>query len=155
ALDRIGLTESMLADAWRPNAQEMRDAVTGELVTRIPLGDEFFAKFQAPYAVTHRADIHGVFLRACEQSNLISLENNQGGDDLEEGGEPAAVPLQAGGRPQGGPPTGWDGMWSRTREKTAGDAPPRVSGHIAYRAVLKREDVPDDLWKPDVILWAG
>src|SRR5215475_3109626 len=42
ALDRIGLTESMLADAWRPSAQEMRDAVTGELVTRIPLGDEFF-----------------------------------------------------------------------------------------------------------------
>ena len=30
-----------------------------------------------------------------------------------------------------------------------------MSGHIAYRAVLKREDVPDDLWRPDVVLWAG
>src|ERR671928_12420 len=50
---------------------------------------------------------------------------------------------------------GCDGMWSRTREKIVGDGPPRVSGHIAYRAVLKREEVPDDLWRPDVILWAG
>src|SRR5437899_12064532 len=39
ALDRIGLTESMLSDAWRPQAQEMRDAMTGELITHIPLGD--------------------------------------------------------------------------------------------------------------------
>jgi 2-polyprenyl-6-methoxyphenol hydroxylase-like FAD-dependent oxidoreductase len=30
-----------------------------------------------------------------------------------------------------------------------------VSGHIAYRAVLKRAEVPEDLWQPDVILWAG
>ena len=30
-----------------------------------------------------------------------------------------------------------------------------MSGHIAYRAVLKREDVPEDLWRPDVVLWAG
>jgi len=36
-----------------------------------------------------------------------------------------------------------------------GDGKPRVSGHIAYRAVLKREDVPKDLWRPDVVLWAG
>jgi salicylate hydroxylase len=30
-----------------------------------------------------------------------------------------------------------------------------VSGHIAYRAVLKRDEVPADLWQPDVVLWAG
>ena len=46
-------------------------------------------------------------------------------------------------------------MWSKVREKIVGDGKPRVSGHIAYRAVLKREDVPDDLWSPDVMLWAG
>jgi salicylate hydroxylase len=46
-------------------------------------------------------------------------------------------------------------MWSKIRESVVGDGKPRVSGHIAYRAVLKREDVPDDLWRPDVVLWAG
>ena len=46
-------------------------------------------------------------------------------------------------------------MWSKIRDRIVGDGKPRVSGHIAYRAVLKREDVPEDLWRPDVILWAG
>src|SRR5262252_4093947 len=83
ALDRIGLTEAMLSDAWRPQAQEMRDATSGDRIVRIPLGEAFVARFGEPYAVTHRADIHGVFLRACQQSNLISLENNQRVDDID------------------------------------------------------------------------
>ena len=36
-----------------------------------------------------------------------------------------------------------------------GDGKPRVSGHIAYRAVLKRDEVPADLWQPDMLLYAG
>ena len=41
------------------------------------------------------------------------------------------------------------------RARVIGDGAPRVSGHIAYRAVLKRAEVPEDLWRPDVVLWAG
>ena len=48
-----------------------------------------------------------------------------------------------------------DGLWSRTREAIVGDGKPRVSGHVAYRAVLKREDVPVHLWSDDVVLWGG
>jgi salicylate hydroxylase len=46
-------------------------------------------------------------------------------------------------------------MWSKIRDRIVGDGQPRVSGHIAYRAVLKKDEVPPDLWRPDVILWAG
>src|SRR5262245_51345359 len=155
ALNRIGLSREMLADAWQPTAQEMRAAMTGEVITRIPLGESFMARFGEPYAVTHRADIHGVFLHACQQSNLISLENNSRVDDFIDNGETVAVVLQSGERVEGRALIGCDGMWSKTREKIVGDGKPRVSGHIAYRAVLPREEVPDDLWKPDVILWAG
>src|SRR5262245_36136409 len=66
ALDRIGLKDAVLADAHVPSAMEMRCAVTGERVIRIPLDDpRFRAAFHYPYAVTHRADIHGTLLRAC------------------------------------------------------------------------------------------
>ena len=50
---------------------------------------------------------------------------------------------------------GADGLWSRIREAVVGDGKPRVSGHIAYRAVLKREEVPAHLWSDDVLLWGG
>jgi len=32
------------------------------------------------------------------------------------------------------------------RDRSSATAKPLVSGHIAYRAVLTREEVPEDLW---------
>jgi salicylate hydroxylase len=154
-LEKIGLKNEVLADAHRPPAQEMRDALTGQLITRVPLDDEFTARFGQPYAVTHRADIHGTFLRACQNSNLITLETSRRVDGYEDHGDHVTATLENGERAVGSALLGCDGMWSSIRERIVGDGKPRVSGHIAYRAVLKREDVPKDLWRPDVVLWAG
>jgi 2-polyprenyl-6-methoxyphenol hydroxylase-like FAD-dependent oxidoreductase len=155
ALERIGLKADMLSDAWKPNVLEMRDALTGEEITTVPLGEPFMARFKQPYAVTHRADIHGVYLRACQSSNLITLETSRRVEDFIDHGDSVTVRLENGEDARGRALIGCDGMWSRVREKIVGDGKPRVSGHIAYRAVLKRDEVPDDLWRPDVVLWAG
>jgi 3-hydroxybenzoate 6-monooxygenase len=154
-LEKIGLKEQVLADAHRPPAQEMRDALTGKLITRIPLDDLFFQRFGQPYAVTHRADIHGAFLSVCQGSNLIALETSRRVDSYEDHGDRVTVTLNNGETATGRALIGCDGMWSIIRERIVGDGKPRVSGHIAYRAVLKREEVPEDLWTPDVVLWAG
>jgi 3-hydroxybenzoate 6-monooxygenase len=154
-LEKIGLKDAVLADVHRPPAQEMRDALTGEVITHIPLGDSFFKRFGQPYAVTHRADIHGVFLKACQSSNLITLETNRRVDEFVDHDDHVTVQLNNGESVEGDALVGCDGMWSKIREKIIGDGKPRVSGHIAYRAVLKRTEVPDDLWRPDVVLWAG
>jgi salicylate hydroxylase len=155
ALEKIGLKDAILADAHVPPAQEMRDALTGKLITNIPLGETFSKRFGQPYAVTHRADIHGTFLKACQDSNLITLENSRRVDAYEDHGDKITLTLDDGERAEGRALIACDGMWSQIRERIVGDGKPRVSGHIAYRGVLKRADVPDDLWRPDVVLWAG
>jgi 3-hydroxybenzoate 6-monooxygenase len=156
ALERIGLKEAVLADAHQPPAMEMRCALSGERVTRIPLADpRFMARFQHPYAVTHRHDIHGVFIRACQNNNLIALETSRIVEDFEHDESGVTVIMDNGERVRGRALIGCDGMWSKVRDKVVGDGEPLVSGHIAYRAVLRREEVPEDLWQPDVILWAG
>jgi 2-polyprenyl-6-methoxyphenol hydroxylase-like FAD-dependent oxidoreductase len=155
ALERIGLKDAVLADAWQPTGLEMRDALTGEVITRMPLGERAFERFKQPYMVTHRADIHGAFLKACQNSNLVTLETEQRVDDFADDGEKVTVTLQSGERAEGRALIGCDGMWSRIREKIVGDGPPRISGHIAYRGVLERADVPADLWRQDMIIWAG
>ena len=155
ALEKVGLKDAVLADAHVPPAQEMRDALTGNLITRIPLGDEFKARFGQPYAVTHRADIHATFLKACASSNLVQLETSRRVDDFADHGDHVTVTLNNGESVRGRALIACDGMWSNIRERIVGDGQPRVSGHIAYRGVLQKADVPEDLWRPDVVLWAG
>ena len=99
----------------------------------------FIKRFGQPYAVTHRADIHGTFLKACQGSNLITLETSRRVDGYEDHGDRVTVTLENGERVEGRALIGCDGMWSKIRERIVGDGKPRVSGHIAYRAVLKRE----------------
>ena len=154
-LETVGLKDAVLADAHVPPAQEMRDALTGKLITHIPLGDQFKARFGQPYAVTHRADILATFLKACQSSSLIQLETSRRVDDFADHGDHVTVTLNTGETVRGRALIACDGMWSKIRERIVGDGKPRVSGHIAYRGVLKKADVPEDLWRPDVVLWAG
>jgi 3-hydroxybenzoate 6-monooxygenase len=155
AVDKLGLKEALLADVWQPGALEMRSALTGAQVARIPLDQRFIDRFQQPYAVTHRADIHAVFLKACQGNNLVTLETQRQVEGFGQDDNGVTVTLTTGERISGRALIGCDGMWSKIREAIVGDGKPRVSGHIAYRAVLKRDEVPADLWHPDVILWAG
>src|SRR5262249_58598644 len=46
ALERIGLKADMLTDAWIPEKLQMRDALTAEEVTTVPLGESLRARFQ-------------------------------------------------------------------------------------------------------------
>ena len=160
ALARLGLRDAVLADAWRPGAQEMRCALSGKVITRIPFEDEFFERFTEPYGVTHRHDLHATLLNACRSHPLITLDVWQRAVDFAEEPDVVEVALenvQTNGRTstKGRALIGCDGLWSKIREQIVGDGKPRVSGHIAYRAVLKREEVPEDLWQPDMVLYAG
>ena len=156
ALDKIGLRDAVLADAHVPPAMEMRCALSGDLVTRIPLDDpRFLERFKQPYAVTHRADIHAAILKACLNDNRVTLETSRTVESFEQDADGVTVVLQSGERIRGRALIGCDGMWSKIRDRIVGDGKPRVSGHIAYRAVLKKDEVPPDLWRPDVVLWAG
>ncbi len=155
ALEKIGLKEAILADAWKPGSLTMRCGLSGDVITTMPLGAEAEAYFKQPYAVTHRADIHGVYLKACQDSDLISLETGREVVDFEDDGNAVTVVLKNGERIGGRALIGCDGLWSRIRQKIVADGKPRVSGHIAYRAVLRRHEVPEDLWQPDMLLYAG
>jgi salicylate hydroxylase len=105
--------------------------------------------------VIYRVDLHQVFLDACRTSTGVTLRTSSKVQSFEQDGSGVRVRLAGGEVLQGDALVGADGLWSRIREAVVGDGKPRVSGHIAYRAVLKREDVPEHLWNDDVLLWGG
>jgi 3-hydroxybenzoate 6-monooxygenase len=157
----LGLTEAINRVAFFPTGLGMNDVRTGEKIVRVPLGDVTRATYGFPYGVIYRADLHQVFLDACRAQPNVTLRTRARVDSFSQNAEgvSASVTTTAAGQPpeilNGSALIGADGMWSKTREVIVGDGKPRVSGHIAYRAVLKRADVPAHLWSDDVTLWGG
>ena len=155
AFSELGVREAILDLVAVPTCLEMRDALDGHLITRMPLGDKVINRFGNPYAVIHRMDVHSVLLDACGKMANIKLETKARVLDYVDDGSKVTLSLEDGRAVEGRALIGADGLWSKIRQRIVADGKPRVSGHIAYRAVLKKEEVPADLWRPDVVLWAG
>lgn len=151
----LGLTDVVSRVSFFPAGLGMNDVRTGEKVVRVPLGDLARATYGFPYGVIYRADLHQVFLDACRELPNITLRTQAKLESFEQTPDSVRVQLSGGETLPGSALIGADGLWSKVREAVVGDGKPRVSGHIAYRAVLKREEVPAHLWSDDVLLWGG
>jgi 3-hydroxybenzoate 6-monooxygenase len=151
----LGLTDAVNRVAFFPPGLGMNDVRTGEKVIRVPLGETARAAYGYPYGVIYRVDLHQVFLDACKALPNVALRTSSKVESFEQDATQVTVRLAGGEMLQGDGLIGADGLWSRIREMVVGDGKPRVSGHIAYRAVLKREAVPEHLWSDDVLLWGG
>ena len=157
----LGLTETVNRVAFFPAGLALNDVRSGEKIVRVALGDMARVTYGFPYGVIYRADLHQVFFDACRAQPNVTLRTSAKVETFDQTNEGVTVRLTSGeaGQPgealEGSALIGADGMWSKIREAVVGDGKPRVSGHIAYRAVLKREDVPPELWSDDVVLWGG
>ena len=153
--EALGLIEPISALAVFPNNLIMMDSVTGQEVTRIPLGDTFRKKFHHPYALIHRADLHKVLLEACRKSDLIRLDASQKVVKVDETADGVTVHTESGKEYRGAALIGADGLWSTIRQMVVGDGKPNVAGHITYRAVLPTSEMPEQFRWRDMVLWAG
>lgn len=158
----LGLTEGVSRLATFPENLVMMDCITAEPVVRIPLGQQFVKRFKFPYALIHRADLLEVLLEACRRSDRITLETSCKVSGMRDHGDSVSVSTKQGPSSEEDGPTyegaaliGADGLWSTIREMLLQEGRPRVSGHIAYRAVLPTEEVPEHLRRPDMAFWAG
>jgi salicylate hydroxylase len=153
--DRLGLRDRLARKAVFVDSLVMMDSLDGAEITRVPLDDAYREQFKNPYAVLHRADMHGAILDACRESPLIALEHSRRIAAIEDRGDRVQVTIDGGETLGGVALIGADGLWSRTRAHLFGDEKPRVSGHVAYRAVLPAEEFPEDLRWNSAVLWAG
>ena len=156
ALDALGVGELVKKEAVFIEHLLMFDGVSGEKIVDIPLDQRFAKRFANPYAVTHRADIHGSLLDGCKaQPELIELRTESRVTGFAVEGEGARVDI-AGREPiRGLALIGADGGRSVVRESIVGDPLPPASGHMCYRAVLNAADVPKDLRFAAATLWAA
>ena len=76
--DALGVGDEARGKAVYIDSLRLMDAVQGEMIAEIPLQEAFRQRFGNPYAVVHRADLHGALLDACRSSQLIELRTRHG-----------------------------------------------------------------------------
>lgn len=155
AFDYLGVGDAARKMAVYIDSLRLMDAIEGREITRIPLDDAFRARFGNPYAVVHRGDLHGVFLQACRDHDLIELRTSAAVAEYDQTADKVTAILDDGERIDGTMLIGADGLWSNIRQQMLGDGAPRVSGHTTYRSVISVDDMPEDLRWNAATLWAG
>src|SRR5712671_5939988 len=145
AFDYLGVGEAARSMAVYIDQLRLMDALTADEITHVDLRDAFRSRFGNPYAVVHRGDLHGVFLRACEAHALIELRVSSEVVGYDQDGSSVTARLASGESVTGSLLIGADGLWSNIRKQVVGDGAPRVSGHTTYRSVIPTGEMPEDL----------
>ena len=154
AFDALGIGEIARAKAVYTDEMVMHDALDETLVGRIPTGEAFRKRFGNPYAVIHRADVHGSLLEGAKASDRIEVATSTQVQRVEQDDTGVTVFDTRGNRHRGVALIGADGVKSAVRRQYVGDDA-RVSGHVVYRAVVDRADFPKDLQWNAASIWVG
>ena len=154
AFDALGIGEKARGRAVYVDEMIMHDAVDGALVGRIPTGEAFRKRFNNPYAVIHRVDIHSSLLEGAEETGRIDFKTSTRIERVEQDDNGVTAFDQNGVAHRGVALIAADGGKSIVRAQYVND-PPRITGHVVYRAVIDKADFPEDLQWNAASLWAG
>lgn len=154
AFDALGVGERARSLAVYTDEMVMHDAIDETCVGRIPTGEAFRVRFGNPYAVIHRADVHTALLEGARRSERIEVATSTTVQRVEQDEQGVTVFDAQGHRHRGAALIGADGVKSAVRRQYVGDEA-RVSGHVVYRAVVDRQDFPQDLQWNAASIWVG
>jgi len=154
AFDALGVGERTRRHAVFTDFMVMHDAIDEYEVGRIPTDERFRARFGNPYAVIHRADVHLSLLEAAQATGRVRCLTSTRIVRVEQDADTVTAIDQHGQRHRGVALIGADGVKSVVREQFIGD-PARVTGHVVYRAVVERENFPEDLRWNAASIWVG
>lgn len=141
-LNAWGLSPAIEKVAAYPVSLKTRSATSGDVLASLPLSD-MATRYGSPYITIHRADLQNVLLNKVQALGAdvrCSSPVQKLPTDLHENANALIIA---------------DGAWSNLRQQLLGDGPPRITGHLAYRALLSQADLPAHLRTQDVSVWMG
>jgi salicylate hydroxylase len=154
AFDALGIGEKARGRAVYTDYMVMHDAVDEYQVGQIPTGEAFRQRFGNPYAVIHRADVHLSLLEGAQETGLVDFHTSTRVVGIAQDSDGVTVTAQDGRTFRGVALIGADGVKSVVREQFVGD-PARVTGHVVYRAVVEKDDFPEELRWNAAAIWVG
>lgn len=116
------------------------------------------SKYSAPFLDMHRADLHTLLCNKAKSLG-VTIRLNAQVESLNH--QAASVTLKSGETLSADLIVGADGLWSRCRDEFLGESvPPLPTGDLAYRIVLKQDQISDPelkeiVSKPSCQFWVG
>src|SRR5262245_52168373 len=154
-LDVLGVGAAAKQNALMIERLLMMDAITGEEVANVPCAARFEKRFGNPYAVAHRAHIHGPLLDACRAHPLITLRTDSKVTGFVPDGSGVSVALETGESIAAAALVGADGVYSNVRKRILDDGDPLPAGALIFRATIPAAAMPKDLQHPYPTFWSG
>ncbi|MCM2340196.1 3-hydroxybenzoate 6-monooxygenase [Rhodoferax sp.] len=154
AFDALGVGDKTRSRSVFTDYMVMHDAIDAYQVGKIETGEAFRKRFGNPYAVIHRVDIHKSLLEGAVETGKVEFFTNTRIEKVEQDADSVTLTDQNGKQWKGVVVIGADGGKSVVRKQYVND-PPRVTGHVVYRAVVDKAEFPKDLQWNAASLWAG
>ena len=155
-----GLAEDLKEIGFVPRKLEAKDTQTGQIIGTLRLGQRSLDTYGSPYVTVHRADLHRVLLQKIKRSGLAELRLDsevqavqQHADGIQISCTNLAASLSEFSKSAA--MVGADGLWSKTRQFVVTPKAPRVTGLLAYRALVPMQSVPEKLRLQNVNVWVG
>jgi salicylate hydroxylase len=154
------LAEDLKEIGFTPRSLEAKDTQTGQVIGSLRLGQRSLDTYGAPYVTVHRADLHRMLLQKIISGGLAELRFHSEVDAIQH--EEDGIKISGANLPVGVDEVykasvivGADGLWSATRSYVVPPTAPRVTGLLAYRALVPMQLVPEKLRLQDVNVWVG
>ena len=155
-----GLAEDLKEIGFVPRKLDAKDTQTGQIIGTLRLGQRSLDTYGAPYFTVHRADLHRVFLKKIMSSGQAELRLDSEVQGLQQNADGIQIsgtnlPASLTEFSKSAAMVGADGLWSKTRQFVVPPTAPRVTGLLAYRALVPMQSVPEKLRLQDVNVWVG
>ncbi len=154
AFDALGVGDKARGRAVYTDYMVMHDALDEYQIGKIPTGEAFIKRFGNPYAVIHRVDIHMSLLEGAQEAGKVQFLTSTRIVRVEQDANTVTAFDQHGKAYPGVALIGADGGKSTVRQQYVHD-PPRVTGHVVYRAVVEKKDFPENLRWNAASIWVG
>ncbi|KAK8029218.1 3-hydroxybenzoate 6-hydroxylase [Apiospora marii] len=161
-LQRWGLPDALWAAGAEPTSLTVHRYTGPVLAQDASFARNMRTRYGAPFLDMHRVDLQRAL---CERARALGVRFRLGEKvvdlALDQAPRRPEVVTAAGARAAADLVVAADGLWSRCRSRFLGrDDPPRPTGDLAYRVVLKLDQIPDpDLRRrvaePATHFWIG
>lgn len=146
------LQGSLAVRVFAPPRLRVRDGTDGHELGVLELGDTMAQRYGGPYLTVHRADLQSALLAAAREAGA-RLESGCRIDTIEPRDEGIALRTAREELVPGDALIAADGIWSTLRPLVVADGPPQPTGHLAYRGIVRQQDLHAELRSDEVTVW--